>query len=620
MYSQGFIKVAAASPVLRTGDTKFNVLEILKCLQEVKAKKVDIVVFPELCLCGYSIGDLAFQEYLYNDCLNALDYLLKNNDYEGVVIVGSVIKIEDRIFNCSIVIQENEILGIVPKSYIPNNPEYYEGRWFVSGNEYFCDEIEVLGNIVPFGKLVFENEDQKCSFGCEIGEDLMSVSAPNETLYANNAIMIFNSSASPEYLNKDMFRKIMVQSASYKYNGAYIYASSGASESSSEVLFSGQKIIVENGEVINETNEVNLNTEILIADIDINKLHYLRQKNGWVKNASDLLSDEIITVPYHLQETVEFIFEKEMDKLPFVPKKEEDYKKIIDMQATSVMKRLNYIGIKKTVIGVSGGLDSTLALLSLCYMCDKYNIDRSNIVALTLPSSNNSSVTYTNSLELMKRLNVTWKEINIKDYVNEQLEVIGHDTVTKDVTYENVQARFRTYTLMNTANLVGGIVIGTSDMSEVALGWSTFNGDQMAMYGINCGLPKTVIKATVNYFKSIYPEVSDILDSVLDTPISPELSSNQLTEDIIGKYEINDFILYHFLVNGDSNERIVYLLKNVLNLDEEKALEYINNFNKRFYRQQFKRLTMPEGVKILNLSLSPRSETKLSGDIYKSSK
>lgn len=618
MYSHGFIKVAAASPVLRTGDTKFNVNEILKSLEKVMEKKIDIVVFPELCLCGYSIGDLVFQDYLYRDSLTALKYLLDNNVYDGILIIGSFIKIDDRIFNCSIVIQKNEILGIVPKSYLPHTNEFYEARWFVSGNECCCDEIELFGNKIPFGKMIFENKDKKCSFGCEICEDLWAPMSPHEVLYANGAIMIFNSSASPEYVGKEDNRKFMIQSASYKCNGAYIYTSSGASESTSEVIFSNHKVIAENGEIINEGNEINLSDDLLVGDIDILKLHYLRQKNGWVKNVKCSSFEKLRKVQYQLYEEDDFEFERELDKLPFVPKKEEDYKKIIDMQATSVMKRLNYIGIKKTVIGVSGGLDSTLALLSLCHMCDMYNLDRSNIVALTLPSSNNSSVTYTNSLELMKRLNVSWEEIGIKDYVKEQLEVIGHDTVTKDVTYENVQARFRTFTLMNTANLVGGIVIGTSDMSEVALGWSTFNGDQMAMYGINSGLPKTVIKATVNYYKIIYPEVSDVLDSVLDTPISPELSSNQLTEDIIGKYEINDFILYHFLVNGDSDDRLVYLLTKVLKLNKNEALDYVNNFNKRFYRQQFKRLTMPEGVKLLNLSLSPRTETKLSGDIYKS--
>ena len=412
-----------------------------------------------------------------------------------------------------------------------------------------------------------------------------------------------------------------MQAASYKCNGAYVYTSVNPGESSSEVLFSNHKMIVENGDIVSECNNIDVKNDILIDDIDVDKLHFIRQNNGWSKNieANDFIN--LRKIAFDIRVSEEFDFENNMDVLPFVPKKKDDFKKIIDIQATSVYKRLTHIGINKVVIGVSGGLDSTLAFLSLCYMCDKYNIDRSNIIAITLPSGNNSSTTYNNAIDLMKKMNVTYSEINIKEAITRQLQEIGHDCQTKDVTYENVQARYRTFTLMNTANLKGAIVIGTSDMSEVALGWSTFNGDQMAMYGINAGLPKTVIKATTAYFKNIFPEVSDLIDSVIDTPISPELSgTNQLTEDIIGKYEINDFILYHFLVNGDSEERIVYLLTKFMNLNNEKALEYVNNFNKRFFSQQFKRLTMPEAVKILNLSLSPRSEIKLNGDIYKPNK
>lgn len=618
MYSHGFIKVAAASPVLKTGDAMANVKEILNLLKEVEKKNVSIVVFPEMCICGYSIGDLVFQDYLYRDNLVALKYLRDNNTFKGVAIVGTFFKINDRIYNCSVVLQQHKILGIVPKRYLPHTNEFYEARWYVPGNNVQVDEINLFGEMVPFGRMVFVNEDKRVQFGCEICEDLWAPMPPHETLYANGAILVFNSSASPEVVGKDDKRRMMVEAASYKCNGAYIYTSNNASESTSEVVFSNHKLIVENGDIVSEAHKIDLDNDLLVGDIDVSKLHHCRQTNGWVKNIESQHYDILRKVSYDLEESEDFIFEKDLDVLPFVPKCKEDYQKIIDIQATSVMKRLNYIGIKKAILGVSGGLDSTLALLSLCHMCDKYNIDRKNIIALTLPSINNSSTTYNNSIELMKRLKVNYREINIKEDVMRQLKAIGHDMTTKDVTYENVQARFRTYTLMNTANLEGGIVIGTSDMSEVALGWSTFNGDQMAMYGINCGLPKTVIKATTRYYKEIYPEVSDIIDSVLDTPISPELTgNNQLTEDIIGKYEVNDFILYHFLVNGDSDERLVYLLTKFMKLSKDKATEYVNNFNRRFYRQQFKRLTMPEGVKILNLSLSPRTETRLNGDIYK---
>ena len=620
MYSKGFIKVSAASPILHTGDCMFNIERIIENLKEIETKKVDIVVFPEMCVCGYSVADLVFQDYLYDDTIKAIDYLLKNNPFNGVVIIGSFFKIRDSILNCACVIQKDKILGIVPKSYLPHTNEFYETRWFVSGLEFKdVKEIDVNGKMIPFGKLIFSNDDKLVQFGVEICEDMWAPMPPHEELYANGAIIVFNASASPEVIGKADKRKIMVESASYRCNGGYVYTSNNPIESSSEVLFSSHKLIYENGDLVNESHNIDFNKEnIIYGDFDVLKLHHARKTNAWVKNIMDQKLDyDYQVIPYELRKEKDFEFEKELNKLPFLPKEEADYKNIIDVQATSVMKRLDYIGIKKTVIGVSGGLDSTLALLSLCHMCDMYNIDRKNIIAMTLPSGNNSDLTYNNALKLMKGLNLEVKEINIKDATYDSLKTIGHDTKTKDVTYENVQARYRTFTLMNTANLVGGIVIGTSDMSEVALGWSTFNGDQMAMYGINSGLPKTVVKETVRYYKKIYPNIADVLDSIIDTPISPELNgSKQLTEDIIGKYEVNDFILYHFLVNGDSDERIVYFLKKFFKMKDSVALDYVNNFYKRFYHQQYKRLTMPEGVKILNLSLSPRTETRLSGDIY----
>ena len=620
MYANGFVKVAALSPILHTADCMFNVKEIHKCLKEVQNKKVDIALFPEMCICGYSIGDLVFQEYLYQDSLNAISYLLKNNPYDGVVIVGSFFKIKDSIFNCACVIQKDKILGIVPKSYLPHTNEFYETRWFVSGLEFLdVKEISVNGKMVPFGKLIFTNKDGLVKFGVEICEDMWAPMPPHEELYANGAILVLNASASPEVIGKAEKRRMMVESASYRCNGAYVYTSNNPSESSSEVIFSNHKIMMENGELVAESHNINYNdSQILYGDFDVLKLHHARKTNGWVKNIlHHNYYHDYQEIAYELKEEKEFVFEKELDKMPFVPKEEEAYKNIIDTQATSVMKRLEYIGIKKTILGVSGGLDSTLALLSLCHMCDMYGLNRKNIVAVTMPSSNNSDTTYQNALKMMKALKVDMREINIKEQVINELATIGHDTVTKDVTYENAQARYRTFTLMNLANKEKGIVIGTSDMSEVALGWSTFNGDQMAMYGINSGIPKTVIKETVRYYKNIYPFLSDVLDSVINTPISPELAgSNQLTEDIIGKYEINDFILYHFLVCGDSNERIVYFLKRFFKMEENNAIDYVNNFYNRFFHQQYKRLTMPEGVKILDLSLSPRTQTRLSGDIY----
>lgn len=619
MYSHGFLKVASASPKLRCADIDFNVKEILKCLEEVENKKASFVVFPEMCITGASVNDLLFQEYLYEESQAALKHILNTTTYKGVYILGTYFKLNDALFNCAVACQNGDILGIVPKSYLENTRGKAEGRYFTPGFDFPYKDIEFDGEMVPFGELVFFNDDYNVLFGLEVGSDYLSYDSMNESLYAYGASIVFNTGSKEFSLGSKKYTSDALKAITKKVSGAYVYSSNASFESSSEVVFDNHKLIVSDGEVLAESTDINIESNIIYADIDIDKLHYLRKTNSWIKNAfiQNHSMKELDEIHYDLEEKEDFEFEKCIDLLPFVPKCDEDCKEIIDVQAVSVYKRLKYIGIEKTVIGVSGGLDSTLALLSLAYMCDKYNIDKKNIIAITMPSGNNSDTTYNNALKLMQTLGVNAREINIKEHVLHELRTIGHDSITKDLTYENAQARYRTFTLMNTANLEGGLVIGTGDMSEVALGWSTFNGDQMAMYGMNAGLPKTAIKVVTKYFENIYPELKECINSVIGTPISPELKGNQLTEDIIGKYEINDFILYRFLVNGDTGERIVYLLKKFFNMNENEAIDYVNNFNNRFYKQQFKRLTMPEGVKILDISLSPRSELRLSGDIYK---
>lgn len=619
MYANGFVKVAAASIKTKVGDALANAKEIVKVLHEVEKKKAAITVFPELCVCGYSSGDLMFQDYLYRDNLEALAYILENNPYHGVAIIGTYFINEDKLFNCCAVIQEDEILAIVPKSYLPHTYEFYESRWFVSGYDANCDYINLFGKDIPFGRFVFTNEDGLVNFGVEICEDFWAPFSPHEILYANGAILVFNASASPEVIGKREIRTYIAQSLTYKCKGAYIYTSTNPSESTSEVVFSNHKLIYENGEKVIDYNVINFENEVTYGDIDVSMLHHQRRSSSWVKNTYGH-AEELCKIPYHLEETEEFQFERDIDLLPFVPKKEEDLHYLFDLQAASLKKRLDYIGINKVVLGVSGGLDSTIALLVCAYMCDKYQIDRQNIIAVTLPSENTSSNTYQNALLLMEKLKVTALEIPITDDVNRQIEIIKHNG-DKDTTYENIQARFRTYTLMNIANLHHAIVLGTSDMSEVALGWSTFNGDHTAMYGVNSGITKTVIRAMVKYAKRLYPALETVLDNILATPISPELVSiEQHTEDIIGKYEINDFILYRFLYNGDTEERIAFLLQRFYQLSAENAERYITNFFSRFYSQQYKRLTMPEGVKLLKVGLSPRGELRLNGDIYRPKK
>lgn len=624
MYSHGFLKVAAASPKTRLGDSMYNIHEIIETLKEANKKQPAIICFPELCVSGYSVGDLFFQKYLYDETLVALQYLLDNNPFNGVIIIGSFLTLNDTLYNCSFVIQKNKILGIIPKNFLPHTNEFYEARWFQNGINVSKEvrEVKLLNQTVPFGKIIFENSDQTVVFGAEICADMWAPNSPSEKLYSNGALVVFNLSASPSHVGKREKRRILTKSSSMKFNGAYVYVSNNASESTSEAVFSSHKIIAENGVIISEDDNISFESSIIYADIDIHKLHYLRRNNSYFKVVQENNRDlNIHHIKFELVESNDFIFEKEFDKLPFVPKHEDDYRDILGIQAASILKRLDYVKTTKTIIGVSGGLDSTLALLSLCYAYDKGKLNRKDILAVSMPSLETSQRTFNNGKVLCEKLKVSYLEIPIGEDVNRQLELIGHPMDVKDVTYENVQARFRTYTLMNLANLHHGIVVGTSDMSEIALGWSTFNGDHMAMYALNSGLTKTVVKSTVIHYQKIYPEVKDVLISILETPISPELTGgNQVTEDIIGKYEINDFILYHFLVNGDDDHRIVYLLGKTFALDEKVAREYVNNFNRRFYSQQFKRLTSPEGAKILDISLSPRTEIKINGDIYRQKK
>ncbi|HHX78841.1 MAG TPA: NAD(+) synthase [Acholeplasmataceae bacterium] len=615
MFKNGFIKVAAASPKLRLADPSFNTKEILNILQNLQDEP-EIIIFPELAITGYSCGDLFFQDYLYKENLNSISDLLNSNPFKGIVIFGSYLYLDDLIYNCCFVVEGNKILGIIPKTYLPHSHEFNEMRWFTSFDDENVKNIEFLNQQVPFGRMLFTDYKNDFSFSCEVCGDVWAPKSISQDLFLNNALIVFNSSASPAVIGKTERRKLLLNNLTYKFTGAYVYASTDASESSSEVLFGAELIISENGEILNLDGDLSLKSKVIFADIDLDKLKYIRRSSSYYKQGVKYNKKDYYKVNVEFKESKDYNFNTKLEKLPFVPKNTKDLHNIIEIQACSVYKRLNYIGIDKVVLGVSGGLDSTVALLSLCYMCDKFSIDRKNIIGVTLPTINSKNSTYQNALSLMKKLNITIKDLNIDKEFKSQLKLIGH-TGKEDVTYENAQARYRTLTLMNIANMEKGIVIGTGDMSEVALGWSTFNGDHMAMYGINSGLPKTVIKVLCIYYKGIYSEISKNIDYIFNEPISPELkSSKQFTEEIIGSYEINDFILYHFLVNGSQGQKLSYLIQNAFNITEKEAKNYVNNFNDRFFKSQYKRLTMPEGVKILEVSLSPRNEIKLNGDTY----
>ena len=599
MYKNGFIDVSIANVNVHLGDCSYNANSVLNVLNSLNINEVSIIAFPELVLTGYSLNDLLYQDELYYDSVDGLKYILDNNKYEGIAIIGGLLRYDNLLFNVAYVVKKDELLGIVPKEKLNND----EKKYFSSGKNIIDVDVEIFDDLVPFGSFIF-NADDVLKFGVTIGEN----ASPNK-LYKNGAAIVFNICATVSYIGGCKARKVVANAYSIKNNAAYFSCSIGASDSSSEVIYSNELFGYVNGKEVICFDEISFDEVAKTGRIDLLEIDYKKR----VKQNSR--KDDIPYVDFELEET-EYNGKMGVNILPFIPECPNAFKRIIELQAASIYKRMTYIGCKKAILGVSGGLDSTLALLSLVYMCDKYGLDRKTVIGVRLPSSNNSSLTYKNSVKLMKGLGIDDREVKIQKGVEKILAEIGHDTVTKDIAYENAQARYRTSVLMNLGNKEGGLVVGTGDMSEIALGWCTFNGDHMAMYGLNAGLPKTLVRATVNYYKGIYPEVKSCLDSIIATPISPELANNQKTEDLIGKYEINDFILYRYLVCGDEKARIVSLLVSDMELKEDDAIDYVNNFFKRFMSQQFKRLTSPEGVKVLDLSLSPRTGVKLNGDIY----
>jgi len=622
MFYQGFLKVASVVPVVTLGDPSTNVNQILTILNLMEQKKISMTLLPELAITGYSSGDLFFQKYLLDASDKAVQFLLDHNPYSGVVIIGSVFNYQEVLYNCALIIQKSEILGIVPKIFLPQTREFYEARWFASGEEIVkkVASVNYLGKKIPFGNIIFTDKSHQVNFGIEVCADIWAPVSPHNELYANDAHIVFNPSASDDYVGKADIRRMLLTSTTYKWNGAYVYVSTGASESSSEVVFSGHKIIAESGKIVAEDDSLTLTNEIIIGDLDIDHIKNNRRNNGWFKHAKDVIRKTSLntfqTVEYELPFQGGYVFEKKLSKLPFVPNSTPRFQKAVDIQTVALAKRLHHIGIEKVVLGISGGLDSTLALCTAVSTFQQMHLPSTNIIGVTMPSGQTSSKTLTNALELMNLLGVTVKNIPIDQEVLKSLDLIEHESSKKDVTFENAYARYRTMILMNLANQEKALVLGTGDMSEVALGWSTFNGDHMAMYGTNAGVTKTVVKELLEFYKSKFPQVASILDQVLKTPISPELSSSdQRTEDVIGKYEINDFILYRFLYCGDTPKRVVFLLKDVFELSDEEAKVYTKRFIQRFFDNQFKRLTSPEAVKVLPLSLSPRTELRIVGDM-----
>lgn len=625
---QGFVRVGAVVPKLKVADAEINCNEIIKQIEVASNNKVQIVVFPELCITGYTCQDLFEQDILLEKSEKSLNKILEyTKNLDIVCIIGMPIKSENQLFNTAVVIQKGKILGIVPKTFIPNYSEFYEKRWFASSKNANKKEIEILGQKVPFGiDLLFKDKtNNEICFGIEICEDIWAVEPPSNKLALLGANVIFNLSASNEVIGKKEYRRELVKMQSAKTISGYVYCSSGVNESTSDLVFSGESMIFENGSCLANNERFDFESNMIFTEIDTKRLSNDRRKNtSFMGNPVDLEYREIkINIPDDIENLT-----RKYSKTPFVP---EDKKKIseiceeiLNIQSYGLAKRLLHTNINKTVIGISGGLDSTLAFLVIIKAYEILNLPKENIIAITMPGFGTTSRTHNNSMNLINEYGATFREINITKSSLQHFKDIGHDKNIKNVTYENAQARERTKILMDIANKENGLVVGTGDLSELALGWCTYNGDHMSMYAVNASIPKTLVKYIIKWVAdNSKEECKNIINDILDTPISPELlppdekgNIEQKTEEKVGPYILHDFFLYHFLRYGAEPKKIYTLACKTFKQDfkEEEIKHWLQAFIKRFFTQQFKRNCMPDGPKVGTISLSPRGDLRMPSD------
>ena len=624
----GFVRVGAIVPKLSLANPLKNALEIVEQVTKAYKKGVAIVTTPELSLTGYTCGDLFLQDALLNEAEEALEKLVEETKELNIItILGMPIRHDNQLFNCAVVIEKGKILGIVPKTALPNYSEFYEKRWFSSSKDLKTYEIELLGQTVPISpNLLFQDtEKPEFTFGIEICADLWTVTPPSDHHGLAGATMIFNLSSSNEVVGKQEYRKNLVMMESAKTISAYLYCSSGMMESSSDLLFGGASMIYENGSFLAENKRFQLESNLITADVDVFKLASDRRKNKSYMNKTGDLEYKMIKVD--VSDSIKEL-QREYREYPFVPTGEEERKKrcreILEIQSSALARRLLQLGNSKCVIGISGGLDSTLAFLVIVRAYEKLGRDPKDIIGITMPGFGTTGRTYKNAKALVKEYGATLKEISIKKAASFHMKEIGLDENDRSVTYENIQARERTQILMDVANMEHGIVIGTGDLSEIALGWCTYNGDHMSMYAVNNSIPKTLVRYLVKWVADTNSGTrKKILDDILDTPISPELlppdeAGNilQKTESSIGPYVLHDFFLYHFLRYGTAPQKIYFLACHTFqnSFRKEEIKKWLQVFIKRFYTQQFKRNCMPDGVKVGSVSLSPRGDFRMPSD------
>ncbi len=629
----GFIRVAAAVPRVIVADTDFNAGQTIDLIHTADKSGADIVVFPECNITAYTANDLFHQKALQTGALNALLKIRDETKSSKIIsIVGLPIAANNQLFNCAAIIRSGHILGIVPKTFIPGYKEYYEQRWFAPGTRMVSDFLVIGDEEVPAGTdLLFRAENfPDFTFGVEICEDLWVPSPPSSAQSIAGATLLFNLSASNELISKKKYRENLVRQQSGNCVAAYILASAGVTESTTDMVFSGQAIIAENASIVAQNERFQRESNLIISDIDVNRLALDRQFLTSFSESIAQSDKEFRIVIFECDEKRwKTPLKRNITPHPFVPdntdERAERCNEIFSIQTAGLAKRLEHCNCENVVIGLSGGLDSTLALLVCVKTFELLGLEKKNISAITMPGFGTSSRTYENVKELSSALKISLEEIDIKDACEKQFKDIGHNPGTHDIVYENVQARQRTFILMNKANKIGGLVIGTGDLSELALGWSTYNGDHMSMYNVNCGVPKTLVKYLIQWVADTLTNgnAKIVLADILDTPISPELlptdargNISQKTEDKIGPYELHDFFLYHFVRYNVPPKKILFLAEHAFDnkYSSDKIKKWLKIFIKKFFGAQFKRSCVPDGPKVGSVSLSPRGDWRMPSD------
>lgn len=625
----GFVKVAAAVPRVKVADCKFNSERLEGLITIAEGKGVQILTFPEMCITGYTCGDLFAQQLLLEQAEMALIQILNSTRQLDIIsILGMPVVVNSTVINAAVVIQKGKILGVVPKTYLPNYKEFYEQRWFTSALQVSENSVRLCGQIVPMGNnLLFETAET--TFGIEICEDLWATVPPSSSLALQGAEIIFNLSADDEGIGKHNYLCSLISQQSARCISGYVFSSSGFGESTTDVVFAGNGLIYENGYLLARSERFCMEEQLIINEIDVECIRAERRVNTtFAANKANCPGKEAVRISTEFVNSKDLNLTRTFNPHPFVPQGSElnsRCEEIFSIQIAGLAQRLLHTGAKTAVIGISGGLDSTLALLVCVKTFDKLGLSRKDILGITMPGFGTTDRTYHNAIDLMNSLGVSIREISIREACIQHFKDIGHDLNIHDVTYENSQARERTQILMDIANQTWGMVIGTGDLSELALGWATYNGDHMSMYGVNAGIPKTLVKHLVQWVaENGMDEASKatLLD-IVDTPISPELipadengEIKQKTEDLVGPYELHDFFLYYFLRFGFRPSKIYYLANIAFkgNYDEETIKKWLAIFFRRFFNQQFKRSCLPDGPKVGSISISPRGDWRMPSD------